>query len=242
MLSSYADDNNLFSIGKDINKVKDALAKDFGIVTNRFYENFMVFNSKKCHFMCIGRDGENETFTFKDVCHKNSKEELILGITIDNKLNFDSHIRKMCISTFLKKDQKRIIFNAMIKPQFSYCPLIWMFSSQQSNNLVNKVHETSIRLITNGQNSRFEPLLQNNKDITIHQRNLQILMTEVYKIVKEEAPAIMKDLFIFRENIHDIRNFQIIANEKKNTVRYGLETLYVIELLICGLLILLPEK
>ena len=29
--------------------------------------------------MCIGRDGENETFTFKDVCYKNSKEEVIVG-------------------------------------------------------------------------------------------------------------------------------------------------------------------
>ena len=66
--------------------------------------------------MCIGRDGENETFTFKDVCCKNSKEEIVLGITIDNNLNFDSHLTKMCqksgqklnalsrISTFLNKD------------------------------------------------------------------------------------------------------------------------------------------
>ena len=92
MLSNYADDNNLFSIGRDLNKVKDTLAKDFGIVS----ENFMVLNSKKCHFMCIGKDGENETFTFKDVCFKSSKEEVILGITIDNKLSFDSHIRRMC--------------------------------------------------------------------------------------------------------------------------------------------------
>ena len=69
-------------------------------------------------------------------------------------------------------------------------------------------------------------LLQNNKNITVHQRNLQILMTEVYKIIKGEAPAIMKNLFIFRENIHNIRNFQIIANENKNTMRYGLETIY----------------
>ena len=134
MLSNYADDNNLFSVGKDINKVTGTLAEDFGIVTHWFYENFMALNSKKCHFMCIGRDGENETFTYKDVCYKNSKEEVILGITIDNKLNFDSHIRKMCkksgkklkalprISNFLNKDQKRIIFNAKIKSQFSYCP------------------------------------------------------------------------------------------------------------------------
>ena len=39
MLSNYADDNNLFSIRRDLNKVKD-----FGIVTNWFYENFMVLN------------------------------------------------------------------------------------------------------------------------------------------------------------------------------------------------------
>ena len=103
MLSSYADDNNLFSIGKDINKVKDTLAKGFGIVTNWFHENFMVLNSKKCHFMCIGRDGENETFTFKDVCYKSSNEEVILGITIDNKLDFHSHMRKM----YKKPGQKK---------------------------------------------------------------------------------------------------------------------------------------
>ena len=64
---------------------------------------------------------ENETFTFKDVCYKCSKEEVIFGITIDNKLNFDSHIRKVCkkscqklnalsrITTFLNKDKKSIM-------------------------------------------------------------------------------------------------------------------------------------
>ena len=67
-----------------------------------------------------------------------------------------------------------------------------MFSSRQSNNLINKVHERSLSLITNDENSSFETLLQNNKDITVHQRNLQILMTEVYKIIKREAQAIMK--------------------------------------------------
>ena len=51
MLSNYADDNNLFSIGKDISKVNDTLAKDFGIVTDWFSENFFVLNSKKCYFM-----------------------------------------------------------------------------------------------------------------------------------------------------------------------------------------------
>ena len=53
MLSNYADDNNLFSIGKDINKVKDTLAKDFGIVTNWFYENFMVLKERSGQYSVL---------------------------------------------------------------------------------------------------------------------------------------------------------------------------------------------
>ena len=67
MLRNYTDNNNQFSIGKDINKVKDTLAKIFEIITYWFYKDFMVLKSKKRHFMCISRDTENEAFTFKDV-------------------------------------------------------------------------------------------------------------------------------------------------------------------------------
>ena len=49
----------------------------------------------------------------------------------------------------------------------------------------------SLRLITSDENSSFKTLLQTAIDITVHQRNLQILMTEVYKIIKGEASAIM---------------------------------------------------
>ena len=78
----------------------------------------MVLNSKKCYFTCIGIDRENETFTIKDVCYKNTKKEDTLGIILDTKMNFDSHKRKICkkfgqqlnalsrISPFLNKYQK----------------------------------------------------------------------------------------------------------------------------------------
>ena len=43
------------------------------------------------------------------------------------------------ISNYLDLKQKEIPFKGMITSQFSYCPLIWMFSSWKSNNLINKV-------------------------------------------------------------------------------------------------------
>ena len=103
MLINCEDDDNLFSIGKDINR--DTLAKDFEIVSNSFYENLTVLNSEKCYFLYTGRDVENETFTFKDICYKNSKAKVILGITSDNKLNFNKYakyVKEICVKNLVK--------------------------------------------------------------------------------------------------------------------------------------------
>ena len=44
----------------------------------------------------------------------------------------------------------------MIKSQFKYCPLVWMFCSRQSNNLINKVHERGLRLTCRDETKDFQ--------------------------------------------------------------------------------------
>ena len=56
----------------------------------------MVLNSGKCHFMCLGKNAENKTYFFNNTEMKNSNEEKILGIIIDNKLKFKSHVKNLC--------------------------------------------------------------------------------------------------------------------------------------------------
>ena len=48
-------------------------------------------------------------------------------------------------------------------------------------------------------------------------------MTEIYKIVNGIAPSITNSLFTFRLNQHNLRNFQELSSEKRNTVNYRLE-------------------
>ena len=62
-----------------------------------------------------------------------------------------------------------------------------MFCSRNAHNLVNKIQERSLRLITNGKTSTFEHLLQANNQITT-QRNLQALVVEDFKIINDFAP------------------------------------------------------
>ena len=114
-------------------------------------------HDSKCHFMCLGKNTENETFTFKDTIMNNSKEEKILGVIIDNRLTFSSHIRELCKKTSqkmsdltrtsnqLNDSEKTLPFNAVVKSQFNYCPFVWMFRSKLSNNMINRVHERDAR-------------------------------------------------------------------------------------------------
>ena len=86
----------------------------------------------------------------------------------------------------------------MINSQFNYCPLLWMFRSRQSNNLINKVYERSLRLTYRDETKDSQKILREQIEITIHQRNLQVLMTEAYKIVNDIALPIINSLFRFR--------------------------------------------
>ena len=109
----------------------------------------------------------------------------------------------------------------MVKSQFGYCPLVWMLCSQNADSLVNKIQERSLRLITNDKNSTLEHLLLASNEITTHQRNLRVLMVEVFKIINGFAPPIMEDFFLFPENTHNMRNIQIKFNESKSKLWFG---------------------
>ena len=71
-----------------------------------------------------------------------------MGITIDNKLTFKSHLKNICkkanqklnalarITKFTSPFQRKTLLNSFIKSQFSYCPLIWMFISKGLNKKI----------------------------------------------------------------------------------------------------------
>ena len=51
---NYADDNTSFAFGKTFDEVTSKLKNDFLILDKWFFNNFLVLNSEKCHFMTLG--------------------------------------------------------------------------------------------------------------------------------------------------------------------------------------------
>ena len=72
-------------------------------------------------------------------------------------------------------NKRRIFMESFIISQFNYGPLIWMIHSRGLNNRINRIHERALRIVYDDNRSSFEDLLNKDKSVTIHQRNLQQL-------------------------------------------------------------------
>ena len=119
----------------------------------------------------------------------------------------------------------RVLMKAFIASQFSYCPLVCMFHSRTMDNRINTLQEKALRLVhTNKPNFSFDDLLKEDKSVKIHQKNLQILATEIYKVKNNLGPKIMAHIFHFVEKSYNLRNNSIIQRQANRIVYFGTES------------------
>ena len=57
-----------------------------------------------------------------------------------------------------------------------------MFHNRTLNNRINRLHERALRIVYKDDKSSFEELLIKNGSYTIHERNIQTLAIELYKV------------------------------------------------------------
>ena len=74
-----------------------------------------------------------------------------------------------------------------------------MFHSRTLNNHINNIHERALRLTYKDNQSSFKELLEKDSSVTVHHKNLQALVTEIFKVKNDLAPDIMKDAFELKE-------------------------------------------
>ena len=68
------------------------------------------------------------------------------------------------------------------------------------NNKINRIHEGCLRLIYNDKKSSFENLLDKDKSVSIHHKNLRSLAIEIYKVGRGISPEIFTRYLPFKES------------------------------------------
>ena len=116
--------------------------------------------------------------------------------------------------------------NAFMTSQFSYCSLVRMSHSRTMNNRINKIHEKTLRLVYKDEkNLSLDDLLKKDKSASIHQINLKILATEIYKARNDLGPEIIKDIFHSVQKTYNLRNDSTLQRRRNRRVYFGTESI-----------------
>ena len=207
-ICNFADDTTLYACGKELNPIFFKPEIDTSRAIKWLKNDEMVANPSKFQltFLSKYRNIEKNT-SFDGKTIKSSDTIELLGITLNENINFKRHIQNICrkannktkallhIRKFLTLEQAQVLAEAYIFHQvLEYCPLIWMFCGKMSDNLIVKTHYRTLRAIYDTQTRSYEELHLSGKK-KIHTQNLQILMVEVYKSLNKICPPFTWDYF-----------------------------------------------
>ena len=171
-ICNYVDDNSLYACDSSLQMTLVRLQNDLIQVMHWFDINSLVVNK------VLGNIKSNEvSMKVKDITINTTDSINLLGIN-DKKLTFIDHIMIMCkkannkinslcrIGKCITIEKARILNNAYILSLFYYCPIVWVFCSKTSNNLIDKTHKRALRVVYNSYDKSLEELLQIDGSVT----------------------------------------------------------------------------
>ena len=114
-----------------------------------------------------------------------------------------------------------------------------MFRSRKMEHRINSIHKRALKLVyQDSPDLTFQELLAKDKSVSVHQKNLQLLATEIFKSKIGMSPELINDIFHFVERPYNLRSDYTLERKRDHTVYHGLESLSS----LVGLWDLLPNS
>ena len=237
-IANYADDTTVYATDESITNLLKLLETETSVVLNWFRINEMKSIDDKCHLIVANKNDVSINLEYDTIESSNSVK--LLGRFVDKQLNVNEHVSKLIkkgnqklhalarVSKYLNQDKLRILMKSFIESQFNYCPLVWMFHNRTLNNKINRLQERALRIVYKdvmGDNVSFQDLLDKDGAVKIHDRNLQRLAVEMYKVKNNLSPLPIQELFIDQAIKYDLRKTRCWQVPDVKTVAYGTETI-----------------
>ena len=233
-IASYADDNAPHTYDSDLCTVLSKLKNCRDSLFTWFKENHMKLDGGKCHLLVTPEKSVSINIHGSNI--KNKQEQKLLGINFDSSLSFEGHITSLSkkatqklhalarIVKYMDLPKRKALMKAFITSQVRHCSSIWMLHSRTLNKRINNIHERALRLTYKDKQSPYKELLEKDHSVTVHHKNLQDLVSEIFKIKNDLALDIMEYVFELKERPYNLRS------ESNHFTRRIVKTTY------CGLL------
>lgn len=233
---NYADDNTILYFDDNFDNVKVKLEYVIAQMLSWFSNNFLQANPNKFQLITFSKCYNNSNQMNVKVGNAMITAEPIvklLGVHIDNTLNFNFHVSQLCkkagfklnalarLSNCLDFKGKMMLFNAFILSHFMYSPVVWHFCSIKDMKRIEKVQKRALRYVTDDFTSSYNVLLEKCQLPTMFIQRMRFVMIEIYKVLNNIGPVYLRGMFTCKTSNYDMRSSFILSLPTFNNVRYG---------------------
>ena len=209
----YADETAISHSSRCLSKLQDDLNQDLVNLQNWLHGNKLSLNVVKTQSLIIGSRPNIQKIE-KQTEAKPSFEQKInvitdtkyLGVQIDDKLQWDRHIKKAKAlralglikhaKKFLPSGVLQKIYRGIVEPHFSYCCSVWGCCNETNLDSLQKIQNRAARITTNSPyDAPAIPLLQNHGWPSIRDLIKKETATVTFKALNSLAPQYLGELF-----------------------------------------------
>ena len=224
-------------MAKTLDEVLHTLETEIRDVIYWFEINGLAANPAKFQVMFLGTNQFIPEFNIGDISIEVKDTVKLLGIFIDNKLRFKSHVEKKCqkasnkiralrrIRPFLSLETAKTLCNAYIFSNFNYCPLVWMNFLKANNINIDKIQRRALSVVYQNFTLNLNDLLNLSGGVTFHIKFIRKLLEEIFKSINNLSPPFMSELFVPKCSGYDLRRGQQLVLPPTKTVKFGMQSL-----------------
>ena len=100
-----------------------------------------------------------------------------------------------------------------------------MFHCRRLNNKINSIHERALRITYQDNASTFQELLNKDNSVSIHDKNLPVLATNMFKIHRRLSPEILTEAFVPKTSSYNLRRNDTFEKRRVHSVYHGTKSL-----------------
>lgn len=227
----FADDTNIFYSSNDYHELECTMNRELNEIKRWMDINKLSLNINKTKAMTFGNFPENAhpQIRINGIQIENVCETKFLGVIIDNKLSWKSHIRhiktkvskslyiinkvKLCLDT----NALRTLYCTLVLPYLTYCVEIWGNTYQCTIHPLVILQKRAVRIIHKA------GFLEHTHNLFIQSKLLKFCdlvkyntSIILYKAFNKALPNHVQQFFKLKETVHNLRGFGnfIIPNIK----------------------------
>lgn len=239
----YADDHQIFVAHETMKRVEKILVDNGEKMTKWYQDNLLKVNCDKYQAIVLGNP-KGERNTDLDISGEKveqSQSIKILGVTLDENLNFKDHLRSVCkkvagmigvlrrLKNLIPVNAKLLLYKSAIMPHLTYCHLVWHFCTASDNRRLERLQERALRLMYNTIAESYDALLKRAKLTTLQNRRLQDILILMFKVKNKLTTNEIANIF----NINDENTNNKGYNLKMQILSYlGLKVLLMEDILL----------